>query len=236
MESRVIVATFDDQNAAFEAAQDAQDLERSGAIKIKRGVILTKDASGTLTAPDAKYVDSYWGLFGGGVIGTLLGSLFGPASAGADGSLGGATVGLTAGAAGNALSDSIRDDREDQFLHDAISGMEPGQTVLAAELDEGPTEPVDAAVTRRGGRLFRANTEANTKVEQVRRRVRHDLTAQRAKIEHDIEADEEQMAWENDTLKENDTKVVDLLTIDQQSKYDVYANSQGPASTRPVDE
>ena len=51
MENRIIVAVFDNQNGAFEAAQDVRDLERSGVIKIKRGTILTKDANGTLTAP-----------------------------------------------------------------------------------------------------------------------------------------------------------------------------------------
>ena len=43
MENRIIVAVFDNQNVAFEAAQDVRDLERSGVIKIKRGTILTKD-------------------------------------------------------------------------------------------------------------------------------------------------------------------------------------------------
>jgi uncharacterized membrane protein len=234
MESRVIVATFDSQNAAFEAAQDVQDLERSGVIKIKRGAILTKDADGTLTIPDAKYVGTSWGLFGGGAIGALLGLLLGPA--GAAGAVAGATVGLTVGAAGDALSDAVSNDRDDQFLQDAISGIEPGQTVLLAELDEESTEPVDSAVTSRGGTVVRTNLEVTGKVAQVRRRVQRDLAARRAKIQSDFEADQAQMSWENDTLKDNDIKVGTLMTINQQSEYDVYAESRGPASTRPVDD
>jgi uncharacterized membrane protein len=236
MNNRVIAATFDDQDAAFEAAQDAQDLDRRGVIKIKRGAILARDVDGTLTIPDAKDLRGPWGLLGGGVIGALLGLLFGPAGAGAAGALSGAAAGLTAGAAGEALSDGVQDDRENQLIHDAIAGIEAGQTVLLAELDEGSTEPLDTAITRRGGRLFRTEGKPAGKLEQLRQRVRSDLAARRARIEHDIEANEEQMAWENDALKENDIKVFDLMTAGQRSRYDVYANSQGPSSTRPVDE
>jgi len=242
MENRIIVATFDNEDAAFETAQDAQDLERSGVIKIKRGAILTKDANGILTAPDTRNVGRSWGPFGEEIIGALPGALRallpapGGVSAGAPGALGGATGGLTVGAAGDALPDTLGHEPEDQFLHDAISGIEPGQTVLVAELEEDSTDPIDTAVTRRGGRLFRTNLEVTGKVEQVRRRVQRGLTAVREKIEHDIEANEAQMAWENDTLIESDIKVGRLMTINQQSEYDVYANLQGPASTRPVDD
>lgn len=244
MENRVIVAAFDNQDAAFEAAQDAQDLERSGVIKIKRGAILTRDANGNLTIPDSKYGSSSWGTLGGGVIGTLIGSLkaslLGPAGAGVAGALGGAAAGLTVGAAGDALSDDIRDDQIDASLQDAISAIEPGQTVLLAELEEGSTESIAAALTPRGGRVFRTNLEVTSKVEQVRRRVQREVAARRAKIdakiEHDIEADEEQAAWENEILEENDIKVGRLMTINQQSEYNVYSESRGPASTRPVDD
>jgi uncharacterized membrane protein len=234
MENRVIIATFDDQNAAFEAAQDVQDLERSGAIKVKRGAIATKDANGNLTIPDVKYVGTSWGLLGGGAIGALLGLLLGPA--GAAGALGGAAAGLMVGAAGDALSDGFRDDREDELLHNAISGIEPGQTVLLAELDEESTEPVDTALTRRGGRVFRTNREAAGKVEQVRQKIQRDLAARRAKTEQDIEKDEAQRAWENDTLRQHDMEMVHIMTTNQQSEYDVYAESRGPASTRPIDD
>ena len=37
-------------------------------------------------------------------------------------------------------------------------------------------------------------------------------------------------------LKEGDIGIARIMTINQQSEYDVYANSQGPASTRPHDE
>lgn len=233
MESRVIAATFDNENAAFEAAQDAQDLERSGVIKIKRGAILIKNENGTLIAPDAKDVDDSWGLYRGGVTGSLLGFLSEPD--GPSGSFG-AEAGLTVEDVEAALSDAVGHDHDDQFLHDAISGIEPGQTLLLAVLDEDSTAQVDAAVTRRGGTVFRTNLEVISKVERARHRIKRDLDALRAKVEHDIEADQAQIAWENDTLKENDIKVGRLMTSNQQSEYDVYANSWGPASTRPVDE
>jgi hypothetical protein len=162
--------------------------------------------------------------------------LFGPA--GAVGALGGAAAGLTVGATGDALSDAISHDRDDQFLRDAISGIEPGQTVLLAELDEEDEESadrIDAAVTRRGGRVFRTSREVS-QVEEVRHHVERKLTRKAASIEEDIAADEAERDHMHGLLKEGDVGIAKITTINQQSEYDVYANSQGPASTRPNDE
>jgi hypothetical protein len=85
-------------------------------------------------------------------------------------------------------------------------------------------------------RLEETRREVSSKVNQVRQRIQHNLAALSAKIESTIETDEEQRDWEHDSLKEGDIEMVEIMTVDQRSKYDVYARSQGPSSTRPVDD
>lgn len=240
MENRIIVASFDNESAAFEAAQHVQDLDQSGAIKVKRAAILTKDDNGNFTIPDAKFTGSSLGPLGGGVLGTLAGALgallSGPA--GTAGILGGAAAGMPAGATGDAFSDAVRLDQADQYLHGVGSEIESGQTVLLAELDgedEEAAELIETAVTSRGGRVFQASRELGP-FEGVQQRVERDLTREAATVENKIEADAAERDRLHDDLKQNDINTLNIMTVDQQTKYDVYANSQGPTSTRPLDE
>jgi uncharacterized membrane protein len=77
MANRVIVAMFQTQNQAYDAAAAMQRLDDNGMIELKRGAIATKDAKGNLTIPDSKHVGSAWGLLGGGLIGAVLGAMLG---------------------------------------------------------------------------------------------------------------------------------------------------------------
>ena len=60
MANRVIVAMFQAQNQAYDAAAAMQRLDDDGTIELKRGAIGTKDAKGNLTIPDSKHVGSAW--------------------------------------------------------------------------------------------------------------------------------------------------------------------------------
>jgi len=74
-------------------------------------------------------------------------------------------------------------------------------------------------------------------VASLRHKVQQDLTRKAAKVEEDIEAHEAERDHMHDVHKEGYIiDALDLVIINQQSKYDVYANSQGPASTHPLDE
>ena len=70
----------------------------------------------------------------------------------------------------------------------------------------------------------------------MRGRIRRKLARQAARIEEDIAAHEAEREHMHDVEEEGDIDMLKLLTIDQQSKYDVYADSQGQASTRPLEE
>ncbi len=163
MANRVIVALFGTQNQAYDAAARMQRLNDDGIIKLKRGAIATKDAKGNLTIPDSKHVGSAWGLLGGGLIGGLLGAMLGPvgvaagaaagaaASAAAAGAVVGAATGGTLGAVGDLTELGMNED----FIDDVTTQLNPGDTALIVEFDEGSTEPTDRVVSQYGGRIYR---------------------------------------------------------------------------------
>jgi len=164
MANRVIVALFETQNQAYDAAARMQRLNDDGIIKLKRGAIATKDAKGNLTIPDSKHVGSAWGLLGGGLIGGLLGAMLGPvgvaagaaagaaASAAAAGAVVGAATGGTLGAVGDLTELGMNED----FIDDVTTQLNPGDTALIVEVDEGSTEPTDRVVSQYGGRIYRS--------------------------------------------------------------------------------
>ena len=160
MANRVIVAVFGTQNQAYDAAARMQRLDDDGVIKLKRGAIATKDAKGNLTIPDSKQVGSAWGLLGGGLIGGLLGAMLGPvgvaagaaASAAAAGAVVGAATGGTLGAVGDLTEFGLNED----FIDEVTTQLNPGDTALIVEVDEGSTEPTDRAVSMYGGRIYRS--------------------------------------------------------------------------------
>lgn len=148
MADRVIVAAFNSQNAAYDAAREIQNLDRDDVIKIKRGAIATKDDKGNLSIPDTKSIGSAWGLLGGTVIGGLLGLLLGPA-----GALMGASFGALGGSAVDLTNVGVRED----FIRTVGSEIMPNETVLLMEVDEGSSDSVDNILLRRGGRAYRTD-------------------------------------------------------------------------------
>src|SRR5215218_3072938 len=147
MADRAVVAVFDTQNQAYDAAADLQGLYNDAAIEIKRGAIVTKDEKGNLTIADSRGVGVPWGMLGGGVIGGLLGLMLGPAGAAA-GVAAGAAVGVSTGVVLGGAADLVDMGLQDDFVSEVSSQMNPGNSALIAELSEGSTEPVDAVVSR----------------------------------------------------------------------------------------
>ena len=160
MTDRVIVAVFGTQNQAYDAAAQMQRLGDDGIIELKRGAIATKDAKGNLTIPDSKHVGSAWGLLGGGLIGGLLGAMLGPvgvaAGAAASAAAAGAAVGAATGGTLGALGDLTEFGLNEDFIDDVTTQLNPGDTALIVEVDEGSTESTDRAVSMYGGRIYRS--------------------------------------------------------------------------------
>jgi uncharacterized membrane protein len=160
MPDRAVVAVFDTQNQAYDTAADLQRLADDGTIDVKRGAIVTKDAKGNLTIPDSRGVGAPWGLLGGGLIGAVAGALLGPAGAAAGAAAGtaaaaGAAVGAATGATVGGSADLLALGLSEAFVDDVSRDLDPGRSALIVEAAEGSTEPVDEAVRRHQGRVYR---------------------------------------------------------------------------------
>jgi uncharacterized membrane protein len=160
MANQVIVAVFATENHAYDAARQVQNLDKDGIIRLKRGAIATKDDKGNLTIPDTKGVGTAWGLLGGGLIGGLLGAMLGPvgvaAGAAASAAAAGAVLGATSGGIMGATVDLANFGVSEDFIDDVSTQLNPGETALIAEVDEGSTESIDRIVALHRGRVYRS--------------------------------------------------------------------------------
>ena len=147
MARKAIFAVFDTQNQAYDAAADIRKLGDE-KVELKQAALVTKDSKGIVSVPETRGDDVPWGTLGGPVVGGLLGLIAGPAGAAA-----GAAGGLMMGSTG----DLVRLGMNEDYLDVVSRELNPGDSALVGEIDEGSTEAVDAAVARHGGRVYRSN-------------------------------------------------------------------------------
>ena len=147
MTDRVIVATFNDSNAAYDAASALKKLKDTGSVdfEMKTGVMVTKDDRGNLRLLEEKD-RPLWGTGVGTVSGALIGLL-----AGAPGAAVGAAIGAMAGLTGDAVMATMDSD----FVDSVTNDMKPGMTAIVVEADEKSTRPVDDIVALKGGHVYR---------------------------------------------------------------------------------
>jgi uncharacterized membrane protein len=147
MTDRIIVATFNDTNRAYDAVSALKGLKDAGMadIKVKAGVMIKKDDRGSVTLLESQERP----LFGTGV-GVASGALIGLIG-GAPGAALGAALGATAGLTGDAVTGALDVD----FVDMVTSEMRPGMTAVIVEADEKSTRPVDDIVSASKGHVYR---------------------------------------------------------------------------------
>jgi uncharacterized membrane protein len=147
MSDRIIVATFNDTNAAYDAARAIKDLKQAGVtdFKLKTGVMLKKDDRGNVSLLESK--DRH---LLGTAVGTATGALIG-LLAGAPGMAIGATLGATSGLGADAVMAAVDTD----FVEDVTRDLRPGMTAIIVEANEGSTRAVDDIVAVGGGHVYR---------------------------------------------------------------------------------
>ena len=145
MTDRIIVATFNDTNAAYDAASAIKSLKGAGDFKLKTGVMIKKDDRGNVSVLESKDRAPI-----GTAVGTVTGALIG-LIAGAPGAALGAALGATSGLG----SDAIMAGLDTDFVDSVTTDMLPGMTAIVAEVNEGSTAPVDNIVSRVGGHIYR---------------------------------------------------------------------------------
>src|SRR5262249_56237194 len=128
MSDRIIVATFNDTNAAYDAARAIKDLKQAGAadFKLKTGVMLKKDDRGNVSLLESKD-RNLLGTAVGTTTGALIGLLGGAPGVAVGGLLGGPTrlcAAAGVGAGGAALLDQ------------GTTRLRPGGTAVLLAADE----------------------------------------------------------------------------------------------------
>ena len=147
MSDQIIVATFNNSNAAYDAARAIKALKDGGVsdLKVKAGVMLKKDDRGNVSLLENKD-RPLWGTAIGTVAGALIGLI-----GGAPGAAVGAALGATSGLTGDAVMSALDSD----FVDSVTKEMRPGMTALIVEADEKSTRPVDDIVALGGGHVYR---------------------------------------------------------------------------------
>jgi|SRR5436190_22569280 len=147
MTDRIIVATFNDTNKAYDAASALKALKDAGVIDFKprAGVMIQKDQRGNVSLLEGKGRPLY-----GTAVGTISGTLIG-LIAGAPGAALGAALGAISGLTGDAVVSALDSD----FVNQVKADMTPGTTAIIVEADEKSTRPVDDIVTLGGGHVYR---------------------------------------------------------------------------------
>ena len=147
MPDQIIVATFNNTNAAYDAASAMKALKDKGItdFKAKAGVLVKKDDKGNLALLESKE-RPLWGTGIGTVAGALIGLI-----GGAPGAAMGAALGATSGLTGDAVMAALDSD----FVDSVTREMRPGMTALIVEADEKSTRPVDDIVKIGGGHVYR---------------------------------------------------------------------------------
>ena len=147
MSEQIIVATFDNTNAAYEAATALKGLKDKGItdFKPRAGVMVKKDDKGNLSLVESK-ARPLWGTG----IGTLGGALIGLIG-GAPGAAIGAAIGAMTGLTGDAVTEALDSD----FVDTVATEMRPGMTAIIVEADEKSTRAVDDVVKLSGGHVYR---------------------------------------------------------------------------------
>ena len=147
MTDRIIVATFNDTNRAYDAASALKGLKDTGIadVKVKAGVMIKKDERGNVSMLESKGRPLF-----GTAVGVGSGALIG-LIAGAPGAALGAALGAVAGLSG----DAVTADLDDDFVDSVTAEMRPGMTAVIVEADEKSTRPVDEIVSIGGGHVYR---------------------------------------------------------------------------------
>jgi uncharacterized membrane protein len=147
MTDRIIVATFNNTNAAYDAASALKTLKESGVaqFKLKTGVMVKKDDRGNVSLLEDRDRPLL-----GTAVGTTAGALIGLIG-GAPGVALGAALGATTGLGGDAIMAALDSD----FVDTVTTDMRPGMTAIIVEADEGSTRAVDDIVALGGGHVFR---------------------------------------------------------------------------------
>jgi len=142
----IVVVGFGENDKAYEAFSELKSLSDQQKLTARSAAIVERDEKGTLQIKDSFDAESGVATTGGGLVGTLLGVIGGPY---------GALLGLTGGALAGGSYEMRRGDEQDEVLTQINAAINPGHTVLVAQVNEPTVAVLDKAMGDLGGVVIR---------------------------------------------------------------------------------
>lgn len=143
--NKILVAVFDNEEAAFSGLSGLKNLHRNGDITLYNSAVIAKDKFGNTVVkqePDNQPVGTFIGLF----LGALVGVLGGPV---------GVAIGASTGTLMGLTRDAVSAGVDYRFLDQVREAITPGKFAVIAEVDESWVAPVDLTIGECGGMVFR---------------------------------------------------------------------------------
>jgi len=149
---RMVVITFDNEKAAYEATKSLKSIHDEGSIALYAAAVVAKDAEGKVSVKEAAD-EGPLGTAVGMLSGTFVGLLGAAAGAGPAGPV--IALGMGAGTIIGAMTDLTDLGIDADFLDEVNAQLAPGKVAVVAECYETWMTPIDSAMETLGGTVFR---------------------------------------------------------------------------------
>jgi len=150
-----IAAVFNSEDKASDALHALWNLDASGEITVHGAAVVRRDPAGYMQVATKQTDPGVRTAIGIGV-GALLGALAGPIGAATGAALGTAVgVGAASGGLIGLTADAVKSGEHEQAAAESAFVLSPGQAAVVAEVSEDWTTPVNTAMERLGGTVYR---------------------------------------------------------------------------------
>jgi uncharacterized membrane protein len=152
-----IAVVFETDEEAFAGLHALWNLDEGGDVTVHGAAVIHRDTDGHVDVATKRTDPGLRTVLGVGM-GALLGALAGPIGAAAGGSIAAGTaagIGAAAGGAVGLTADAVKSGEHEEAAFESGFVMKPGQSAVIAEVSEDWTTPVDTAMQRLGGTVFR---------------------------------------------------------------------------------
>ena len=142
----VVVVSFDDDSKPYQALSVLKSLSDQGRLAVKSAAVVQRDSTGATHIADGFDAETGEATAAGSLTGMLVGVLGGPI---------GMLLGAGTGALVGGTFDLQRASGSDEVLSQVNDSLQPGTTVLVAEVTEYSVEVLDGEMGRLGGAVTR---------------------------------------------------------------------------------
>jgi uncharacterized membrane protein len=142
----VVVVGFKENSKAYEGLSALRTLSDQKQLTAPSAAVVERDQNGTLQIKDSFDTETGVATAGGGFVGMLLGVIAGPL---------GMVLGLTGGALAGGSFELRRSDEQDEVLTQLNTAINPGHTVLVAQVNEPTLDVLDKAMANLDGIVLR---------------------------------------------------------------------------------